>query len=241
MPAEPVARDHAAARVPLAVVAREWTRIGLTGFGGPPAHIALLQRLVVERHGWMTAREFSDAVAACNLLPGPASTQLAIFCAYRLAGPAGAIAGGLGFVVPAVVIVLALSVVFLGRGAARLDPRRRGRRGRGGRRRRRRGRAGAARAGLGARARPRRAARALAGVSRRRGRGGRADRAVARARAARLRAARGRAARRARARRRSRPSDRSAPGPSPPRRAAGSARWRGRRSRSAPCPTAVAS
>ncbi len=114
MPAEPVARDHAAARVPLAVVAREWTRIGLTGFGGPPAHIALLQRLVVERHGWMTAREFSDAVAACNLLPGPASTQLAIFCAYRLAGPAGAIAGGLGFVVPAVVIVLALSVVFLG-------------------------------------------------------------------------------------------------------------------------------
>ncbi len=113
MPAEPVARDDAAAGVPVGVVVREWTRIGLTGFGGPPAHIALLQRLVVERHGWMSAREFSHAVAACNLLPGPASTQLAIFCAHRLAGPAGAIAGGLGFVVPAVLIVLALSVLFL--------------------------------------------------------------------------------------------------------------------------------
>ena len=97
----------------LATVAREWTRIGITGFGGPPAHIALLRRLVVERMGWMDAREFQDANAACGLLPGPASTQLAIFCAYRVAGPAGAIVGGLGFIVPAVVLILALSVLFL--------------------------------------------------------------------------------------------------------------------------------
>jgi chromate transporter len=102
------------ARVPLATVAREWTRIGLTGFGGPPAHVVLLRRLVVEREAWMDAQEFEDANAACGLLPGPASTQLAIFCAYRVGGPAGAIVGGLGFVVPAVVLVLALSVVFLG-------------------------------------------------------------------------------------------------------------------------------
>ena len=95
------------------IVAREWTRIGATGFGGPPAHIALLRRLVVERYGWMDAREFEDANAACGLLPGPASTQLAIFCAYRVAGPWGAIVGGLGFIVPAVVLVLALSVLFL--------------------------------------------------------------------------------------------------------------------------------
>jgi chromate transporter len=98
---------------PLRVVAREWTRIGLTGFGGPPAHIALLHRLVVDREGWMDARSFEDANAACGLLPGPASTQLAIFCAYRVAGAPGAIVGGLGFVVPAVVLVLALSTVFL--------------------------------------------------------------------------------------------------------------------------------
>ena len=100
-------------RVPLSTVLREWTRIGVTGFGGPPAHIALLRRLVVERRHWMDAREFEDANAACSLLPGPASTQLAIFCAYRVAGPAGAVVGGLGFVLPAVVLILALSLVFL--------------------------------------------------------------------------------------------------------------------------------
>jgi chromate transporter len=99
----------------LATVAREWTRIGLTGFGGPPAHVALLRRLVVDRRGWMDAREFEDANAACGLLPGPASTQLAIFCAYRVARARGAIVGGLGFVLPAVVLILALSVLFLAR------------------------------------------------------------------------------------------------------------------------------
>jgi chromate transporter len=97
----------------LATVAGQWTRIGVTGFGGPPAHIALLRELVVGRRRWMDAQEFEDANAACGLLPGPASTQLAIFCAYRVAGTAGAIIGGLGFIVPAVVLVLALSLVFL--------------------------------------------------------------------------------------------------------------------------------
>lgn len=101
-------------RASLGKVAREWTRIGVTGFGGPPAHISLLRALVVEREGWLDATAFEDANAACGLLPGPASTQLAIFCAYRVGGPAGAIVGGLGFIVPAVVMILALSVLFLG-------------------------------------------------------------------------------------------------------------------------------
>jgi chromate transporter len=100
-------------RVPLTTVAREWTRIGLTGFGGPPAHIELLRRLVVERERWMTPAELEDAIAACSLLPGPASTQLAIFCARRVAGPTGAVVGGVGFILPAVVLMIALSVVFL--------------------------------------------------------------------------------------------------------------------------------
>jgi chromate transporter len=107
--------DSAAPRAaaPLSTVAREWTRIGVTGFGGPPAHIALLRKLVVDREGWMDHHEFEDANAACSLLPGPSSTQLAIFCAYRVAGWPGAILGGLGFIAPAVVLILALSVVFL--------------------------------------------------------------------------------------------------------------------------------
>src|SRR6201999_2760035 len=101
------------AEAPLGVVAREWTRIGVTGFGGPPAQIALLRKLVVEREGWMDHHAFEDANAACSLLPGPSSTQLAIFCAYRVAGWPGAIVGGLGFIVPAVVLILALSRFFL--------------------------------------------------------------------------------------------------------------------------------
>ena len=76
--------------VPLATVAREWGRIGLLGFGGPPAHVALLRDLTVARKAWIEAREFEDAFAACSLLPGPASTQLAIYTAQRVAGRLGA-------------------------------------------------------------------------------------------------------------------------------------------------------
>jgi chromate transporter len=98
---------------PLGVVLREWGRIGCLGFGGPPAHIALLRELCVERRAYLTATEFEDAVAACNLLPGPASTQLAIFTAWRVAGPAGALAGGLAFILPGLVAMVALAAIFL--------------------------------------------------------------------------------------------------------------------------------
>ena len=100
-------------RPSLATIAVQWGRIGLTGFGGPPTHIALLRSLVVDRNHWIEPREFEDAVGACNLLPGPASTQLCIFCARRLAGSLGAVVGGLCFIVPAVVLMLALSALFL--------------------------------------------------------------------------------------------------------------------------------
>ncbi|HET9075045.1 MAG TPA: chromate efflux transporter [Solirubrobacteraceae bacterium] len=102
------------AGVRLSTVVREWTRIGLTGFGGPPAHIALLRPLVTGKLAVMDPGEFQDANAACGLLPGPASTQMAIFCAYRAAGPWGAVLGGLGFILPAVILIVALSVLFLG-------------------------------------------------------------------------------------------------------------------------------
>src|SRR6202042_835226 len=57
--------------------------------------------------------EFEDAVSACNLLPGPASTQLAIFCAWRLRGRPGAITGGAAFILPGLVIILGLAALFL--------------------------------------------------------------------------------------------------------------------------------
>src|SRR5437868_1446445 len=98
---------------PLGVVLREWGRIGCLGFGGPPAHMALLRELCVEQRGYLSAAEFEDAVAACNLLPGPASTQLAIFTAWRVRGLAGGLVGGLAFVLPGLLAMVMLAAVFL--------------------------------------------------------------------------------------------------------------------------------
>jgi chromate transporter len=100
--------------VSLATIVREWGRIGCIGFGGPPAHIRLLRDLCVQRRQWLEAQDFEDAVAVCNLLPGPASTQLAIFCAWWLRGRLGALAGGVAFIVPGLIVILVLAALFLG-------------------------------------------------------------------------------------------------------------------------------
>jgi chromate transporter len=114
---KPVRTAHrdpvAPSRPSLSTVAREWGRIGCIGFGGPPAHIKLLRELCVERREWLDAEEFEDAIAACNLLPGPASTQLAIFCAWRLRGRPGALVGGVAFIVPGLIVILTLAALFL--------------------------------------------------------------------------------------------------------------------------------
>jgi chromate transporter len=107
------AHETTSPRVPLATIGREWLRLGCVGFGGPPTHITLLRRLCVEERAWIEAKEFEDAIATTNLLPGPASTQLAIYCAWRLRGPLGAILGGLCFIVPGLALILVLSAVFL--------------------------------------------------------------------------------------------------------------------------------
>jgi chromate transporter len=99
--------------VSLLTILREWGRIGCIGFGGPPTHIALLRDLCVRRRRWLTERDFEDAVAACNLLPGPASTQLAIYCASRLRGRVGALVGGAAFIVPGLLLIIVLAAVFL--------------------------------------------------------------------------------------------------------------------------------
>jgi chromate transporter len=101
-------------RASLSVVIREWARIGATSFGGPPAQVALLRELCVERRRWIGAQEFEDANAATQLLPGPGGTQLAIYCAARAGGRFGAVAGGLAFILPGLLIVLAISAVALG-------------------------------------------------------------------------------------------------------------------------------
>jgi chromate transporter len=110
-PGDPQQEPNAAPS--LATIVREWGRIGCIGFGGPPAHIALLRELCVSRRRWLTDAEFERAIAATNILPGPSSTQLAIYCAWRLRGNRGALLGGLCFIVPGLVAILALAALFL--------------------------------------------------------------------------------------------------------------------------------
>ncbi|HST24819.1 MAG TPA: chromate transporter, partial [Gaiellaceae bacterium] len=93
-----------------------WGRLGLIGVGGPQAHTALLREMMVKREHWLTAEEFQDAVAATSLLPGPASTQLAIFCARAVAGVRGALVGGLAFILPGFAMIVALAALFLEHG-----------------------------------------------------------------------------------------------------------------------------
>src|SRR3954453_16071590 len=107
------ASGSAGRRAPTRRLGGEWGRIGCVGFGGPPAHIALLRALCVDRRRWLSEEDFEDGIAATNLLPGPGSTQLAIYCAWRLQGVAGALVGGLAFIVPGLVAILALSALFL--------------------------------------------------------------------------------------------------------------------------------
>ncbi|MEE1926748.1 chromate efflux transporter [Streptomyces sp. TRM 70351] len=105
--------DGTAPQVRLGTIGREWGRIGCLGFGGPPAHIALLRDLCVTRRRWITPDDFEDGIAATSLLPGPASTQLAILTAWRLRGTAGALVGGVCFIAPGLLLILALAALFL--------------------------------------------------------------------------------------------------------------------------------
>ena len=97
----------------LAEVSILFFRLGLTAFGGPLAHVALMREEVVRRRRWLDDGEFLDLVAATNLLPGPNSTELAIHLGHRRAGKAGLLAAGLGFIVPASLLVLALAWAYV--------------------------------------------------------------------------------------------------------------------------------
>lgn len=97
----------------LRAVVREWGRIGCLGFGGPPVHIAMLRELCVQREGWIDDDAFEDAIAATNLLPGPASSQLAILTAWQVRGRLGGLIGGLAFVLPGLGAMVLLAAVFL--------------------------------------------------------------------------------------------------------------------------------
>lgn len=92
-------------------------RLGVTAFGGPAAHIAMMHDEVVKRRKWLDDQEFLDLVGATNLIPGPNSTEMAIHLGFLRAGWLGLIVGGVCFIVPAMLIVLALAWVYVRFGA----------------------------------------------------------------------------------------------------------------------------
>ncbi|HEY7847883.1 MAG TPA: chromate efflux transporter [Candidatus Limnocylindria bacterium] len=91
--------------------------LGVIGFGGPAAHIALMRREVVDRRGWMTNQGVMDLVGLTSLIPGPNSTELAMLIGRQRAGLRGLLVAGLAFILPAVAIVLALAWAYVSFGS----------------------------------------------------------------------------------------------------------------------------
>jgi len=94
-------------------VAGLFLKLGTISFGGPAAHIALMEQEVVRKRNWLSREHFLDLLAATNLVPGPNATEMAIHIGYIHAGWPGLIAGGAAFIVPAFLISLALAVVYV--------------------------------------------------------------------------------------------------------------------------------
>ena len=92
---------------------RVWLRLGCLSFGGPVAQIDLMHREVVERRQWVDERSFLHALRLCTALPGPEAQQLACYLGYRLHGVRGAIASGGLFILPSLLLIIALSWMYM--------------------------------------------------------------------------------------------------------------------------------
>jgi len=111
------AEARRAGPVRLRDLARLFGRLSVTAFGGPAAHIALMQRELVDQRGWLSDGEFLDLVGASNAIPGPTSTEVALYTGRRHGGLPGLVVAGLGFIAPAALIVGALAWVYARYGA----------------------------------------------------------------------------------------------------------------------------
>jgi chromate transporter len=96
-------------RKTLGELARLFLKLGLTGFGGPAVHIAMMEAEVVRRRQWLSHQHFLDLIGATNLIPGPNSTEMTMHIGYERGGRKGLVVAGLCFIVPAVVITALLA------------------------------------------------------------------------------------------------------------------------------------
>ena len=96
----------------LGPLVRLFLRLGFAGFGGPLVHIAMMETEVVERRRWLSKQEFLDGLALCQMLPGPASTQLGVLICHTRGGLPGALLGGAAFILPGFCVMLALTLLY---------------------------------------------------------------------------------------------------------------------------------
>jgi len=104
--------EQAEPRGSIGEIAQAFLRLGFVAFGGPAAHIAMMEDEFVRRRKWLTRECFLDLVGAVGLLPGPSSTELAIYLGQIRGGIPGLIAAGAAFILPAAVIVLGLASAY---------------------------------------------------------------------------------------------------------------------------------
>ena len=95
---------------------RFWLKLGFISFGGPAGQIAIMHREVVEDRRWLEEREFMQALNVCMLIPGPEALQLAVWIGWRFHGTPGGVFAGLCFIVPSIVLLLALSFLYAAHG-----------------------------------------------------------------------------------------------------------------------------
>src|ERR1700728_4023113 len=100
-------------QVPLGELAVFFLRLGTTAFGGPAAHIAIMEDELVRRRKWLSREKFLDLLGASNLIPGPSSSEVAIHIGYLCAGWRGLLVGGVCFILPAALMVAGIGWLYV--------------------------------------------------------------------------------------------------------------------------------
>ena len=115
--ADPIVERTQPAKGSAGEVAKVFLKLGTIAFGGPAAHIAMMHDEMSRRRRWVSEERFLDLLGAANLIPGPSSTELAIYLGYEHAGWKGLISAGICFILPAMLMVLAIAWAYVNYGA----------------------------------------------------------------------------------------------------------------------------